>query len=116
MRSAVRSATGQRGGLLDAHLVRQRRQPRGRHGRQLGPAGLLGERHDTGARRRAGAVGGLLDDDAGDVLARAPVTGAGREQGELAPVDGEGPDRDERLVGEFRRGCWRGDASAGGRS
>jgi hypothetical protein len=40
----------------------------------------------------------LLDDDAGDVLARSPVVGAGLEQGEFASVDRERPHRHERLI------------------
>ena len=107
---------GQRqcGDLLDAHPVWQRGNPSVGHGSQFGPAGLLDEGHYAGTRRRTGAVGCLLDDDPGDVLARPPLVGAGGEQGEFASVDRERPHRDERLIARRTGVVDVGDAGSNG--
>jgi len=88
---------GQGGGLLDAYLGGQWGQPAGWHGGEFGPACLLHKRHDPGAGGWARFVGGLLHDDAGDVLAGAPLAGAGLQQVQLAAVDRKGSYRYQGL-------------------
>src|SRR4051794_8566096 len=96
-----------RGGNEGAALGEPPERGRG-DGRPPGPAVPPGEPGDALARRRARSVGRLLDHLAGHVLARLPAVAAAHER-QLAAVDGEGADGDERLV---RRGRGRRDLAA----
>jgi hypothetical protein len=88
----------QSGGLTEGDALWQHGQARGRHGDALGPAGLVNQPHDAAADGRAGAVGGGLDDRAGDVLARPPAGRPGRQQAQLAAIDRHRPDADDGLI------------------
>ncbi len=69
-----------------------------RHRGALGPAGLIDERDDPGARGEAAAVGGGASHHPGDVLAGTPALRPDLEQPEFAAVQREGMHRDQRLV------------------
>ena len=104
---------GQRGGCLERDLVGQLGEPFGRDDRPLGPAALVGQADDARSVLR----------HAGDVPARDRPLGARRQAPDLAAVERDGLDLDERLArgrlwlgrlreGDARRGRAVGDEGA----
>ena len=100
----------ERGRCRERHLVGQRAQPVGGHGRKLGPRARPRERsahsHHACAGRRAAAVGRGLAHHAGHVPAGEAALGQRLEAPDLAAIDGHRPHLHERLA-RRRRGVGR---------
>jgi hypothetical protein len=92
----------QRGGGLGGDLGGKGGDAARGHAGLLGPAAVLDVCDDAGPGGRPAAVGSSSDDAARDVLA-GRVLAPGGQQHDLAAVDGERFDGDERLVGTRRR-------------
>ena len=101
--AAVVPAIGSAAATGEVHLGGNDGEAMGGNDRLLGPAVPLREPRDALAHLRPGAVRCRLDDLARHVLARLPAVAAALDERELAPVDGERADGEQRLVGRGRR-------------
>ena len=69
-----------------------------RHRDALRPAELIGQRDDTRTGRRSAAVLRLLQHDTGNILAGNPSLAIVADRAQLAAVERERMNRDERFV------------------
>jgi hypothetical protein len=94
---------GKRRGDLRGNVVGQYGESIGRYRNAFGPAAALRMTDHALTACRPDAGGGLLDDGAGDVLARTPVHRRRLEEERLAAVDRVGLDRNDNLMVGRRR-------------
>ena len=88
----------QRRRLREADVVRQHRHAMRGHRDALRPTEFVGQHDDARAGRGATAILGLLQHDAGNVLPRHPAFAIVADRTQLAAIERERMDRDQRFV------------------